>query len=264
MGERRIHRVARTGAATSGWALRRSAVSFRNSRKRRNATGHPRGQDEDLAGCFEVTRFCRYNRQAAIDFEHYDLDGVRLPRAIFIISCCALAASAPARPTGRRVRAARRHRGDHIAGRRGTKRQRCRRRQDSCAARDRMGAAHELRGIAAVGSGLEVCEVLEAAPDHSWQRIRQVMNYSWYLPKLSYQIRVDLRSAVEDFDRTHIRRCTNSERSMGLQGEGEYTVAHYVVDLEPGILGAALVGSVGSAARSAEAAACAAHPCRNH
>ncbi len=37
--------------------------------------------------------------------------------------------------------------------------------------------------------GLVSCEVLETAPDRSWQRIRHVLNYSWYVPKLTYEIR---------------------------------------------------------------------------
>src|SRR5271170_361208 len=82
--------------------------------------------------------------------------------------------------------------------------------------------------------GLEVCEVLEAAPDQSWQRIRQVMNYSWYLPKLSYQIHV----AYDPPSKISIERISGDVRTLNgtwvLQGEGDYTVAHYVVDLEPG------------------------------
>jgi hypothetical protein len=82
--------------------------------------------------------------------------------------------------------------------------------------------------------GLEVCEVLEAAPDLSWQRIRQVMNYSWYLPKLSYQIHV----TYDPPSKISIERISGDVRTLKgswlLQGDGEYTVAHYVVALEPG------------------------------
>ena len=82
--------------------------------------------------------------------------------------------------------------------------------------------------------GLEVCEVLEVAPDRSWQRIRQVMNYSWYLPKLSYQIHV----AYDPPSKISIERISGDVRTLKgswlLQGDGEYTVAHYVVALEPG------------------------------
>jgi hypothetical protein len=76
--------------------------------------------------------------------------------------------------------------------------------------------------------------VLEAAPDRSWQRIRQVMNYSWYLPKLSYQIHV----TYDTPSKISIERISGDVRILKgawvLQGEGDYTVAHYVVDLEPG------------------------------
>ena len=37
--------------------------------------------------------------------------------------------------------------------------------------------------------GLEICDVQETAPDQSWQKIRHVMNYSWYVPKVTYVIR---------------------------------------------------------------------------
>src|SRR3981189_1878461 len=37
--------------------------------------------------------------------------------------------------------------------------------------------------------GLVGCEVLETAPDRSWQRIRHVMNYSWYAPRLTFEVR---------------------------------------------------------------------------
>jgi Polyketide cyclase / dehydrase and lipid transport len=82
--------------------------------------------------------------------------------------------------------------------------------------------------------GLEVCDVLETAPDRSWQRIRQVMNYSWYLPKLSYQIHV----AYDPPSRIAIERISGDVRTLKgswvLQSDGDYTVAHYTVNLAPG------------------------------
>jgi hypothetical protein len=82
--------------------------------------------------------------------------------------------------------------------------------------------------------GLEVCDVLETAPDESWQRIRQVMNYSWYLPKLSYQIHV----AYDPPSRISIERISGDVRTLKgswvLQSDGDYTVAHYTVNLAPG------------------------------
>src|SRR5271165_2947648 len=50
--------------------------------------------------------------------------------------------------------------------------------------------------------GLVACEVLETAPDRSWQRIRHVMNYSWFVPKLTY----DIRASYDQPSRVSIER----------------------------------------------------------
>ena len=82
--------------------------------------------------------------------------------------------------------------------------------------------------------GLVGCDVIETAPDRSWQRIRHVLDYSWYVPKLTYEIRAsyDLPSRVS------IERLSGDLRvlrgSWILQEEGDFTIAHYAVDLEPG------------------------------
>ena len=82
--------------------------------------------------------------------------------------------------------------------------------------------------------GLEICDVLETAPDQSWQRIRHVMNYSWYVPKLTYVIRAtyDLPAMVT------IERISGDLRTLRgsweLKSDGDYTIAHYTVDLAPG------------------------------
>jgi Polyketide cyclase / dehydrase and lipid transport len=82
--------------------------------------------------------------------------------------------------------------------------------------------------------GLEVCQVLETAPDRSWQRIHHVMNYSWYVPKVSYEI----RASYDQPSRVSIERISGDLRTLRgsweLQSDGEYTVAHYTVDLVPG------------------------------
>ncbi len=82
--------------------------------------------------------------------------------------------------------------------------------------------------------GLVSCEVLETAPDRSWQRIRHVLNYSWYVPKLTYEIRA---SYIEP-SRVGIERVSGDLRvlkgSWVLQNDGDYTVAHYKVELAPG------------------------------
>lgn len=82
--------------------------------------------------------------------------------------------------------------------------------------------------------GLEVCDVLETAPDQSWQRIRHVMNYSWYVPKLTYVI----RAAYDRPSKVSIERVSGDLRTLRgsweLTSEGSYTIAHYMVDLAPG------------------------------
>jgi len=82
--------------------------------------------------------------------------------------------------------------------------------------------------------GLMVCEVMETAPDRSWQRIRQVMNYSWYAPKLTYEI----RAFYDEPSRVSIERISGDlallRGSWDLRSDGEDTVAHYSVHLVPG------------------------------
>lgn len=82
--------------------------------------------------------------------------------------------------------------------------------------------------------GLVACDVLETAPDGSWQRIRHVVDYSWYLPKLKYEVRATYDAPT----RVSIERISGDLRvlraSWVLQADGENTVAHYAVDLAPG------------------------------
>jgi hypothetical protein len=82
--------------------------------------------------------------------------------------------------------------------------------------------------------GLMNCEVTETAPDRSWQRIRHVLDYSWYAPRLTYEI----RAAYEPPSRVSIERVSGDLRvlrgSWALQSDGNDTIAHYAVDLAPG------------------------------
>jgi hypothetical protein len=82
--------------------------------------------------------------------------------------------------------------------------------------------------------GLEICDVLETAPDRSWQRIRHVMNYSWYVPKLTYVIRAN----YDPPSKVSIERVAGDLRTLRgsweLRSEGDFTIAHYMVDLTPG------------------------------
>jgi hypothetical protein len=82
--------------------------------------------------------------------------------------------------------------------------------------------------------GLVTCDVLETAPDQSWQRIRHVIDYSWYVPKLTYEI----RAAYDRPTRVSIERVSGDLRvltgSWVLQADGGDTIAHYAVGLAPG------------------------------
>jgi Polyketide cyclase / dehydrase and lipid transport len=82
--------------------------------------------------------------------------------------------------------------------------------------------------------GLQSCEVLSSAPDHSWQLIRHVMNYSWYIPTVTYQ----MRASYDRPAKIEITRESGDLRNLhcvwNLQADGEYTIASYVVELSPG------------------------------
>jgi len=82
--------------------------------------------------------------------------------------------------------------------------------------------------------GLVSCDVQETAPDRSWQRIRQVVDYSWYVPKVTYQIRADYIEPA----RVSIERISGDLRTLraswDLTSDGEYTEAHYSLELAPG------------------------------
>jgi hypothetical protein len=82
--------------------------------------------------------------------------------------------------------------------------------------------------------GLIACNVIETAPDRSWQLIRQVMNYSWYVPTVTYQMRATYQKPLH----IAIERVSGDLRilrgSWDLQGEGDYTIARYKIDLAPG------------------------------
>lgn len=81
--------------------------------------------------------------------------------------------------------------------------------------------------------GLLVCDVLETAPDRSWQRIRHVMDYSWYMPRLTYEVRATYRRP----DSVAVERISGDmarlQGSWTLQSAGGDTLAHYVVEFEP-------------------------------
>jgi polyketide cyclase/dehydrase/lipid transport protein len=82
--------------------------------------------------------------------------------------------------------------------------------------------------------GLVACDVVDEAPDGSWQRIRHVLDYSWYVKKLTYE----LMMRMEKPTRVTVERVSGDLKSMkvtwNLQKVGDYTLASYVVELNPG------------------------------
>jgi hypothetical protein len=82
--------------------------------------------------------------------------------------------------------------------------------------------------------GLVNCDVLETAPDKSWQRIRHVLDYSWYVRRLTYEVRATYEKPVEVSIERVSGDLSTLRASWTLKSDGDYTVAHYVVDLAPG------------------------------
>lgn len=82
--------------------------------------------------------------------------------------------------------------------------------------------------------GLIACEVLETAPDGSWQRIRQLVDYSWFVPKFTYVF----RATYEYPSRIAIKRESGDLRTLDcswyLQADGEFTIVRYSFEVTPG------------------------------
>ncbi|HLZ99326.1 MAG TPA: SRPBCC family protein [Steroidobacteraceae bacterium] len=82
--------------------------------------------------------------------------------------------------------------------------------------------------------GLAECEILETASDGSWQRIRQVMDYSWFLRKLTYEI----LATYDKPSQVSVERVSGDLRTLkvswNLKSDGGYTIAQYKLDLAPG------------------------------
>jgi hypothetical protein len=82
--------------------------------------------------------------------------------------------------------------------------------------------------------GLAACQVLDTAPDRSWQLIRHMIDYSWYLPRLTYE----MRASYEYPSRVSIERVAGDLKTLKgswyLESDGDFTVAHYSLDLAPG------------------------------
>ena len=82
--------------------------------------------------------------------------------------------------------------------------------------------------------GLKVCEVLETAPDRSWQRIRQVVDYSWLVPRVNYVMQADYKKPSDISFEKIAGDPMRMHGSWTLQSEGDDTVARYQVDFTPG------------------------------
>jgi hypothetical protein len=82
--------------------------------------------------------------------------------------------------------------------------------------------------------GLVDCTVVETAPDGSWQLIRHVIAYSWYVPRLTFVFRADYRYP----ERISIRQISGDfrlfEGSWDLEKDGDFTVARCSLALAPG------------------------------
>jgi hypothetical protein len=83
--------------------------------------------------------------------------------------------------------------------------------------------------------GLIACNVMETAPDQSWQRIRHVMNYSWYVPTVTYEIRASYEKPAHVVSSSAFRGICGFCAAPGICRARAITpLAHYKVDLAPG------------------------------
>jgi len=81
--------------------------------------------------------------------------------------------------------------------------------------------------------GLRTCEVQKTAADGSWQQIKLVVHYSWYLPRVSYIVKAAYaRPASIVFTRT-AGGAAALRGSWELRADGDETIAHYALDFEP-------------------------------
>ena len=82
--------------------------------------------------------------------------------------------------------------------------------------------------------GLVGCDVLQTAADGSWQRIRHVVDYSWYVPRLTYEI----RAVYDKPSRVTMERTAGDLKTLqvswSLRPDGGDTIARYEIELVPG------------------------------
>jgi hypothetical protein len=82
--------------------------------------------------------------------------------------------------------------------------------------------------------GLVDCEVLQTAPDRSWQRIRHVVDYSWFVRKLTYEILATYDKPAQVSIERVSGDLSTLKVSWNLKSDGDYTIAQYRIDLDPG------------------------------
>jgi hypothetical protein len=89
------------------------------------------------------------------------------------------------------------------------------------------------RGELAIFPGLVACDVAETAADDSWQKIRQVVEFSWFMPRLTYEVRANYDKPARVSIELISGNLARLSGSWTLQGVDDYTVVYYVVDLAP-------------------------------
>jgi hypothetical protein len=82
--------------------------------------------------------------------------------------------------------------------------------------------------------GLTDCQVLDTAPDGSWQLIRQVIDYSWYVPKLTYVLRATYEYPAHIFLGRESGDLGTLKSSWYLEANGGFTVVRYSLEVTPG------------------------------
>jgi len=92
--------------------------------------------------------------------------------------------------------------------------------------------------------GLRTCKVQKTAADGSWQQIRLVMDYSWYLPRVSYVVRVAYAQPARIAFAKAGGDAADLRGSWELQADGDATIAHYALDFEPDFWVAAWIARV--------------------
>ena len=100
--------------------------------------------------------------------------------------------------------------------------------------------------------GLVACNVLETAPDRSWQIIRQVLDYSWYCTEIDLRDTSHLRLSGANLDRADIGRFEHAQRLMESAKRRRLHHCSIRGGIGAGILGPAVAGQRRPAARFAE------------